>query len=235
MSQTQLPPNTYTFCAKEGSVCPVPSDEPTLIAYKTVDNTGNIYFRGVTGPVDCDSSVFGDPLIGTPKECLKFTYPSSINTLQYDPITGLPVATSGFQVCADEGTICDPAKLNPAVGNTPVDVVFGANDHFNYARISGSIDCTTPIFGETAPEHKGQRVCLWRPAAPIPSAPAPAPIPPPPSSISPSPITPSPITPPKPFHTKSKTGLIITIVIGLVSLVIIIIIIIILFLKHNRN
>lgn len=231
MSQTQLPPNTYTPCATENTVCPVPSNEPTLIAYKPDISNGDIYFRGVTGPVDCNNTNFGDPEFNTPKQCLKFTYPTSINTLQYDPVTGLPVATSGFQVCADEGYICDPAKLNPAVSNLPVDVIFGANKHYNYARFVGSAECTSTVFGETS-QDKGQRQCLWRPAAPIPLSPSPSPGPSP--GPSPSNITPSPTSPPGP-SVKSKTGLIITIIIGLVILIIFIIIIALFLKKEHKN
>lgn len=219
MAQTILP-NTYIKCANENETCKI--NTLSSVSYKATDNTGQIYFRDSSVPMMCDNVNFGNPDAGKLKECSTLPVPYSITSLKYDPVTGLPDKSSGFNICAIEGSICNPSLIDTSVNsNTPIDILFGADKNYTYANIIGSIDCMDTVFGDVASNNKGNRVCLWRkstpqnaglstfsltsaklhpspsPSFPPSSPPPPQPSPPPPQ---PSPPPPSPFIPIVPPH-----------------------------------
>lgn len=239
MSNTLLP-NTYTPCTTQNNVCDIPSPGSYVVAYKSNNNTGNIHFRDTNKSIECNNYIFGDPAANTEKECLIMPFPKSMTSLQFDPNTGLPVASSGYQHCADELSTCDPSKLDSSIGNNPVDILFGTNGKFVYSNIIGPVDCSTTIFGDPAPNS--HKVCLWRPSSispshgPTPPTPSPTPSPPTPSPSTPSIIIPIFPQPSPSIIPKSKIGLIIGLIVGFVLILIIIIIIIAMSKKkHNKK
>ena len=236
-----LIPDTYTACAVEGDVCPVPSNVPTIVGYTTVNEDADIYFRDVKDPIECKTGIFGDPAPFVAKKCLKLPFPEAMLKLAYDPVSGLPVESLGFKHCAHAGAICDPSRLDPSVSNKPVDIMYGAEGKYTYAQIIGPVNCTDTVFGDPAP-YKAKK-CLWRiPPSTSPITP-PTPSPPPPTPSPSPPFTPPEpeppiISPPKhapPVPPKSKIGLILGLVFGFILLIIIIVIIIFIMKKKSKK
>lgn len=225
-------PDTYTICATEGGTCP--ANVPTIVGYTATNDTTDIYFRDTNTPVNCSTSIFNDPAPYVVKKCLKLQFPDSMMKLSYDPASGLPVESLGFKLCSDEGTICDPSKLDPSVGDNPVDIMFGAKGIYEYAQIIGPVSCSTTVFGDPAP-HETKK-CLWRlsqvspPSQPPSQPPSPSPGPGPGPGPGPQQPIPSPGIPPK-----SKTGLIIGLTVGFIFLIIIIVVIIFMMKKKSKK
>ena len=86
--------------------------------YVAYGANGVFTFKAVTGSVACSNDVFGDPIPGPVKACYFANY-------------GLDVGEGGMSVA-------------PAAG---VDVAYGANGVFNFARVSGNYFCNSGTFG----------------------------------------------------------------------------------------
>ncbi len=92
--------STATFCASEGGTCNVPGTY--TVRYGA---SGNYNYLKVTGSVACNNATFGDPMIGTAKNCHYITGNSSL--------TG-----NGVLYIVDIGTGAVIKKIDTGVGST---------------------------------------------------------------------------------------------------------------------
>ncbi|MDW8317828.1 MAG: N-acetylmuramoyl-L-alanine amidase [Anaerolineae bacterium] len=133
------PPPGYTFCAWENERCNF--NGTANVAYGA-NGTFNVRER-VSGGIDCNNGVFGDPIRGVRKACY------------VRPVAGQPDYTPppGYTFCAWENERCNFSGT--------ADVAYGANGTFNFReRVSGGIDCTNGVFGD--PLRGVRKACFMR-------------------------------------------------------------------------
>jgi hypothetical protein len=109
-------PDGYNYCTNEGSRCQF--DGTMDVAYG--NNGQYIYQYAVSGGIDCNNGVFGDPIPNVSKACYTRGVTSVAPPSPAPPPA--PSAPSGYTFCASEGQWC-------SFGGT-VDVVYGANGAF---------------------------------------------------------------------------------------------------------
>lgn len=164
----------YTQIAIDQGTYELPG--PRSVAYAAVDKTGSIFYRNLSGTVNCNSGTFGDPSPGHTKACYAAVLPSDFVSRQIFDASGNPTE---WKNCATENSgACNPQQ------SQPVDIIYGANGHYVYANALEA-PCNNSIFGDPSPGHV--KNCWWRASIPV------GPIPPAP--IPPAPIPPAPITP----------------------------------------
>jgi hypothetical protein len=116
-------PSGYTICAGEGQRCEFSGTRD--VAYGA--NGQFNYQYGVSGGIDCNNNVFGDPLVGVSKACYT-----------KDNGSGGP---NGYGYCAGEHQRCDFSGTR--------DVAYGANGQFYYKTwVTGGVDCNNENFGD---------------------------------------------------------------------------------------
>ncbi len=128
-------PPGYTYCADEGGRCNF--NGTADVAYGA--NGKFNYKYSVSNGIDCNNTVFGDPIPGTRKACYYKLKSSG----------GPP----GYTYCADEGGRCN--------FNGIADVAYGANGKFSYKYdVSNGIDCNNGIFGDPIPGTR--KACYYK-------------------------------------------------------------------------
>ncbi len=141
------PTGEWVYCADEGETC-------TFSGTRTVryGADGEYNYLEATGSISCNNSTFGDPIVGTEKQC----HYSSGGTVPTDtPVvpTDTPVAptdtpvgptatepTGEWVFCADEGDTCTFSGTRT--------VRYGADGEYNYLEATGSISCNNSTFGD---------------------------------------------------------------------------------------
>ncbi len=108
----------WTFCASEGGVCAFTGTQEVRYGAN-----GSYFFKTLSDGTACTNAVFGDPILGTAKECALRT----------------PVA-SEWTVCAPEGGVC-------AFTGTQ-EVRYGANGSYFFRTLSNGTACTNAVFGD---------------------------------------------------------------------------------------
>jgi len=140
---------SYAPCAEEKSNCNFTGKKS--VAYQAIDKSGSVHFRNPENGVMCDTDMFGDPAPGQPKQCLLLDIPSNISYAD-----GLPV---NFKQCADQDGECYPKKDDDTPVEMPVDILYGADGKYVYAK-TVSTPCNNTIFGD--PEPGKVKRCYWR-------------------------------------------------------------------------
>lgn len=164
----------YNFCSAETGTCELSS--PRSVAYAAVDKTGSIFYRNLSGTVNCNDNTFGDPSPGHAKACYAASLPTDFASGQIFDTNGNP--TGEWKNCGTENSgTCNPLQANP------VDIIYGAAGHYVYANALAA-PCGNNIFGDPAPGHV--KSCWWRPSTSVGPNPAP---------VGPTPPAPIPITP----------------------------------------
>ena len=121
----------WTFCAPEGGVCAFTGT--TEVRYGA---NGSFFFKTLTDGTACTNEVFGDPIVGTVKDCaIRSTPPPS-----------------EWTVCATEGGVC-------AFTGTR-EVRYGVNGAFVYRTLSDGTACTNEVFGD--PIYGSVKYCAVR-------------------------------------------------------------------------
>ena len=113
------PPTEWTFCASEGGVCAFTGT--TEVRYGA---NGAYVYQTLTDGTACANAVFGDPIVGTVKQC---------------SIRSTPSPTE-WTICATEGDVC-------AFTGT-MEVRYGANGSFFYQTLTDGTACTNEVFGD---------------------------------------------------------------------------------------
>ena len=120
--------NVGVKCAREGEYCKV--DGTAVVRYGAGSKWA---MRRVRGGVKCDSSVFGDPIVGVVKSCFAdYSYVDEKRTAFIDPPT--------WTRCAKEGGEC----LFPGRRR----VSYGAGKNWIYKVATYSIVCSSQAFGK---------------------------------------------------------------------------------------
>jgi hypothetical protein len=122
----------YSGVISEGGVVTQRADLSTDIAYGAKDAFS---FKRVTGTYTCDNATFGDPIVGTRKECFLAIPNYAPDVFENGTMTGLS----------------DSA------------IAFGANGKFVYKIASGSHPCTVPAFGNDDPAPGVPKRCYRSP------------------------------------------------------------------------
>lgn len=152
----------YAYCATEWSRCTLPGASFD-VAYGAA---GAFRFQfGLTGEVDCNNGVFGDPNPGVLKACFAKpgAPPAPTPPPSPWPAEGSP---TGFSFCAPEGGSCAFAGLTQ-------DVAYGiAGRWMHLAAVSAGVACANEAFGRD-PYPGYLKACYTRPAAPLPPDTAP--------------------------------------------------------------
>ena len=119
----------WTFCVKENGVC-------AFTGTKEVRYGANGFYvsKVLTNGTACTNKVFGDPIIGTVKQC--------------------DTRELSWTSCAIEGGFCAFA------GTT--EVRYGANGSYYYKALTGGTPCTNAVFGD--PAYKVRKQCEIRQA-----------------------------------------------------------------------
>jgi parallel beta-helix repeat protein len=120
----------WTFCAKEKGVC-------AFTGTKEVRYGANGFYvtRVLTNGTACTNQVFGDPIIGTVKQC--------------------DTRDLSWTSCALEGGFCAFA------GTT--EVRYGANGSYYYRTLTDGTPCTNAVFGD--PAYRVRKQCEIMPAS----------------------------------------------------------------------
>jgi len=123
-------PVTWTACGNEGSTC-------SFTGTREVRFGANNTFTSkvVTGPVQCSSTVFGDPVRGVAKTC---SYSSAFSTITAPPAPTAPT----WIACAGEGGYCNFSGTR--------EVRYGAGDKVVTKVFTGSVFCSNIYFGDPA-------------------------------------------------------------------------------------
>jgi hypothetical protein len=137
-------PVTWTACATEGDTCNFTGTREVRFGANNVFTS-----KTVAGPVACSKTVFGDPISGVLKSC---GYASTATATPAPTPTPTPdPGTTTWTQCATEGGTC-------TVSGT-VQVRFGANGLFVTKSVTGSVACTTGVFGD--PAHLVAKTCSY--------------------------------------------------------------------------
>lgn len=135
-SPTPLPHNGWVFCAYEDGRCDFTgTKEVRYGAFAT--HTYKTFSSGT----DCNNTVFGDPIIGTLKECF---YRSLVSPT--------PLTDKSWTFCADENQQCH--------FNGTREVRYGTNDSYFSKFLSGGTFCTNNVFGD--PVFGVKKYCEYR-------------------------------------------------------------------------
>ena len=130
-------------------------------------------YKTVTGSIDCNNSVWGDPLFGVFKAC---AYTSDVAPAPppAPPPAPTPAPAAAWVACANEGGTCSVPSTRR--------VRYGANTTFDYKTVTDSIACNNAVWGD--PLFGVFKACAYENVA---AAPAPAPTPSPAPSPAPAP------------------------------------------------
>jgi hypothetical protein len=122
-----VPPPGYTLCAYEGQRCNFGGLKD--VAYGA---NGAFYYKaGVSGGIDCNNGVLGDPIAGVGKACY-------IKETAAIPVNRPP---EGYAFCANENQRCTFSGLK--------DVAYGAGDRYFFKTgVMSGIDCNNYLFGD---------------------------------------------------------------------------------------
>jgi concanavalin A-like lectin/glucanase superfamily protein/PASTA domain-containing protein/Big-like domain-containing protein/purple acid phosphatase-like protein/lysyl oxidase len=116
---TTPPPPDWTFCAAEGAFCAFTGTMEVRFGAN-----GSYFYKTLSDGTACTNAVFGDPIVGTVKDCaIRSTIP-----------------TPDWTFCAAEGGFC-------AFTGT-MEVRFGANGSYFYKTLSDGTACTNAVFGD---------------------------------------------------------------------------------------
>jgi len=148
--------STWTQCAVENGTCSFTGTQQ--VRYGAI--TGYVY-KTLTGPVQCNNAVFGDPAYGATKTCAIM------------PAAATPTWTK----CASEGGTCSVPGTRQ--------VRYGATDKWVYKTVTTSVICGNSVFGDPAVGiNKTCEYASDTSTAPAPTTPAPAPTAPPTTVLS---------------------------------------------------
>lgn len=135
-------PADWVPCAREGQTCFVPG-----LAQVRFGSSGQFVVKNVDGRIECDVSVFGDPVRRLPKGCeYRLGWDRSL------PRPDREERERGWEDCAQEGEVC--RFRGPRV------VRFGADGAYNFRREVGQIDCSVEEFGD--PVYGVRKKCQVR-------------------------------------------------------------------------
>lgn len=126
-----VPPATWIACANEGGVCSYSGNHQVRFGANGVYAT-----RVATGPVNCNNTVFGDPLKDVYKGC---AYYSDATTSAVTPPIAVSTATT-WTTCAKENGTCSFSGTR--------EVRYGANNTFSTKVFTGSAACNNTVFSD---------------------------------------------------------------------------------------
>ena len=141
-SESDVDPNTgnsgppgYIYCSTENTRCEFPDTRD--VAYGA---NGNFHYRyDVTGGIDCNNAVFGDPYYGIQKAC--YTRP-------YTAYVGPP----GYAFCSYENQYC-------SFPNEVKDVAYGNHGaYFHHFNVMSGTPCNNQAFGDPS---RGTGKACW--------------------------------------------------------------------------
>lgn len=133
-------PPGYTFCAWENERCNFSGTAD--VAYGA--NGSFAYRERVSGGIDCNNGIFGDPAYGVRKAC--YIRRAGSGQPDYTP-------PAGYTFCAWENERCNFSGT--------ADVAYGANGRFAYRQtLSGGVDCSNGVFGD--PVAGVRKACFTR-------------------------------------------------------------------------
>ena len=137
---------SWTFCAEEGGVCAFSGTQQVRYGAN-----GSYFYRTLSNGTNCTNSVFGDPAVGTLKQC--------------EIVGSGGGGSTGWTFCAWEGASCAFSGAR--------EVRYGSDGSYFYRTLSGGTACSNSVFGDPAVGTFKQ--CDTRPAttttAPAPVAP----------------------------------------------------------------
>jgi hypothetical protein len=142
-------PTNWTFCASEGGTCAF-----TGTMQVRYGANGSYFYKTLSNGTACTNAVFGDPIVGTAKQC-------AIGGSTTPPPTDWTFCASEGGTCAFTGTM---------------QVRYGANGSYFYKTLSNGTACTNAVFGDpifgvvkscsiTAASQLPPTVTMTRPAA----------------------------------------------------------------------
>ncbi len=134
------PTGGWVYCADEGETC-------TFSGTRTVryGADGLYNYLEATGSISCNNSTFGDPIVGTEKQC-HYSDEGAVPTNATVVPTNTPVVPTATEpisewvFCADEGETCTFSGTRT--------VRYGADGSYNYLEATGSISCNNSTFGD---------------------------------------------------------------------------------------
>jgi hypothetical protein len=106
----------------------------------------------VTGPVNCDNSIFGDPAVGYAKRC---AYAASTASSTPTASTDSSAASQNYTYCSAEWNYCSFSGT--------ATVRYGANGSYFYKTVTGGTACSNDTFGD--PAVGTVKSCSYAPAA----------------------------------------------------------------------
>jgi parallel beta-helix repeat protein len=116
--------NDWVVCATEGGTCAFTGT--TEVRYGA---NGSYVYKTLTDGTACTNSVFGDPAVGTPKQC---AIKRSISTS----------TITDWTTCALENGTC--------IFTGSQEVRYGANGSYVYKTLTDGTACTNSVFGDPA-------------------------------------------------------------------------------------
>jgi hypothetical protein len=135
-------PSSWVFCANENAVC-------SFSGTRTVRyGAGTKYVtKTVTSSVNCNNSVFGDPVVGVAKHC-------DYSSTTLPTPTPTPTPPPSWTFCANENQTC-------SFSGTRV-VRYGAGTSFYTKIVTGTVSCSNGVFGD--PLYGTAKHCDYGPA-----------------------------------------------------------------------
>ncbi len=156
---------SWVYCADEGQFCSFTGTRQ--VRYGT--SQYNLFsYATLTGGTSCGASVFGDPAVGSLKQCW---YDNSAPTAPPTTDTSNSSSSGNWVYCGDEGQFCS------FTGTTRVRYGTSVYGLYAYQTLTGGTNCNVSVFGDPAPGALKQ--CWYDNSAP---APAPTTEPPPSSA-----------------------------------------------------
>ncbi len=138
------PPGTiWVRCAVEGGACVVP--DTRTVRYGASDS---YVYKTVSGSINCNNAVWGDPLFGVVKAC------------EYAGAAAPPPPPSSttWTKCADENGVCNVPGTR--------EVRYGANGTYFTRAVTGAIGCNNGVWGD--PLFGVFKACEYAGAEPAP-------------------------------------------------------------------
>lgn len=154
------PTETWTACGAEWSLCSFSGTRQVRYG-----GAGVYFYKAATGAIQCNNSVFGDPLPGGVKAC---EYAGAASP---PPPPPPPPPAGTWTACGAEWSLCSFSGTRQ--------VRYGGAGIYAYKTATGSIECTNAVFGDPLPG--GEKACEYADAAPPPN--------PPPAVTPPAPTT----------------------------------------------
>jgi parallel beta-helix repeat protein len=138
----------WTFCAREYGQCAFSGTKEVRYGAN-----GSYFYRTLSNGTACTNDVFGDPALGTWKECAYKDTTTSVST--------------DWTYCAVEGNACTFSGTR--------EVRYGANGSYFYRTLSNGTACSNSVFGDPAVGALKQCHSRATTAAPPPPTAAPPP------------------------------------------------------------